>query len=386
MKKIPYGRQEITNDDIQSVLETLRSDFITQGPKIEIFEKEFSKYVGSNYAVAVSNGTAALHLSAITLGVREFDKIITTPISFVASSNCIRFCNGDLVFSDIDPNTYLLDINKVRNLLENSPKGTYKGIITVDFSGRPVDMEAFKDLSEEFNLWILQDSCHSPGGYFLDSNNIKQNCGSCNFSDLAIFSFHPVKHITTGEGGMITTNDKKLYKKLLTLRSHGIIKSPDINNSNKGEWYYEMQDLGYNYRLTDIQASLGISQLKRAKSGLNKRFKIAENYDKAFSNKNFIKRKPKLLQGHAFHLYVVEVEKRKELYEFLKKNNIFPQIHYIPIHLMPYYKKFGYNKGDFPNAENYYRNCLSLPIFPSLTSEEQSYIIEKIFDFYGYKS
>jgi dTDP-4-amino-4,6-dideoxygalactose transaminase len=207
MNPIPYGRQNITQDDIQAVIETLKSDFLNQGPKIAEFEDAFAKYIGSKYAVAVANGTAALHLCALALDVKSGDKVITTPITFAASANCIRYAGGEVVFGDINPDTYLLDIKSVREILEKSPKGTYKGIIPVDFAGRAVNLEEFKNLAEEFDLWIIEDSCHSPGGYFIDSNNEKQTCGNGKYANLAIFSFHPVKHIASGEGGMNTTNN-----------------------------------------------------------------------------------------------------------------------------------------------------------------------------------
>ena len=261
MKKIPYGRQNITDEDIQTVTDVLKSDWLTQGPYIKSFEDGFANYIGAKYAVAVSNGTAALHLSAMVLGINPGDKVITTPITFVASANCVRYCGGEVVFADIDPLTYLLDINKVRDLLEKVPKGTYKGIIPVDFAGRANDLEEFRKLADEYGIWILEDSCHSPGGYFIDCSGKKQTCGNSNFADLAIFSFHPVKHIAAGEGGMITTNDKVLYNKLLNLRSHGIQQAPEKFDYQHGVWYYEMQELGYNYRLTDFQAALGLSQL-----------------------------------------------------------------------------------------------------------------------------
>lgn len=221
---IPYGRQQITDEDIQAVVETLKSDYLTQGPKIAEFEKAFANYVGADYAVAVSNGTAGLHLCTLALDVREGDKVITTPITFAASANCVRYCGGEVVFADIDPVSYLLDIHSVRKLLESSPKGTYKGIIPVDFAGRAVHLEEYRKLADEYDLWIIEDACHAPGGYFIDSKGIKQFCGNGNFADLSVFSFHPVKHIAAGEGGMITTNDEKLYQKLLRLRSHGITK------------------------------------------------------------------------------------------------------------------------------------------------------------------
>ncbi|SMG23528.1 hypothetical protein SAMN05661096_01392 [Marivirga sericea] len=386
-KVIPYGKQDITEADIQAVVETLQSDYLTQGPKIKEFEEAFADYVGAKYAIAVANGTAALHLNCLALNVKPGDKVITTPITFAASANCIRYCGGEVVFADIDPETYLLDIEKVRELLEASSKGTYKGIIPVDFAGRAVDLEAFRKLAYEYGLWIIEDSCHSPGGYFIDSTAQKQNCGNGKYADLAIFSFHPVKHIAAGEGGMITTNDKGLYEKLMKLRTHGITKDEDLYENSVefagGEidypaWYMEMQDLGYNYRLTDFQAALGLSQLKRADEGLGKRRKIAEKYFNAFKNQKFIKGQSGVIEGHAYHLYVIEVEDRLGLYNHLRENKIFAQIHYIPTHLMPYYRQFGWKEGDMPHAETYYKHCISLPMFPTLSDEDQEFILETI--------
>ncbi|PJJ10924.1 hypothetical protein CLU83_4401 [Flavobacterium sp. 1] len=394
-KVIPYGRQNITQEDINVVIAAIQSDYLTQGPKILEFEKAFAEYVGSTFAVAVSNGTAALHLCALALDVKEGDKVITTPITFAASANCVRYCGGEVVFADIDPDSYLLDINKVRVLLEASPKGTYKGIIPVDFAGRAVDLEAYRKLADQYGLWIIEDACHAPGGFFSDSTEEAQNCGNSNFADLAIFSFHPVKHIACGEGGMITTNDEILYKKLLALRTHGITKneddytnSVDFANAIATEstiypaWYMEMQTLGFNYRLTDFQAALGLSQLQRAAEGIEKRRKIATTYEKTFKGKSFIKGQSGIVEGHAYHLYVIEVDDRLGLYNYLRGNKIFAQIHYIPCHLMPYYKQFGWKEGDMPNAETYYRNCLSLPMYPTLTVEEQKFVIDKIEEYY----
>jgi UDP-4-amino-4,6-dideoxy-N-acetyl-beta-L-altrosamine transaminase len=384
-KKIPYGRQNITDEDVDSVVRVLKSDWLTQGPSVKEFEDAFSNYIGSRFAVAVSNGTAALHLSVLSLNIKPGDKVITSPNTFVASANCVKYCGGEIVFSDINPDTYLLDIDKVRKLLEESPKGTYKGIIPVDFAGRANDLEKFRSLADEYGLWILEDSCHSPGGYFIDSNGEKQNCGNGNYADLAIFSFHPVKHIACGEGGMITTNDEALYKKLLVLRTHGIQQDPKLLLNNEGCWYYEMQELGYNYRLTDMQAALGSSQLKRADKGIIRRKEIANQYYKAFKDSDFIKGQSGIIEGHAYHLYVIEVENRKELIDYLRKLNIWAQVHYIPVHLMPYYKDLGSKKGDFPNSEKYYKHCLSLPMFPTLRDEEQEYVIDKINTFYNEK-
>tara|TARA_R110002126_G_scaffold181187_2_gene329931 strand:- start:17057 stop:18241 length:1185 start_codon:yes stop_codon:yes gene_type:complete len=392
MKAIPYGRQHITEEDIKAVVETLQSDYLTQGPKIAEFEVAFANYVGSTYAVALANGTAALHLCAMALGVKQGDKVITTPITFAASANCIRYCGGEVVFSDIDPTTYLLDIHKVRVLLESAPKGTYKGIIPVDFAGRVNNLEEFRALADEFDLWMIEDACHAPGGFFVDSNNETQTSGNGNFAELAIFSFHPVKHIASGEGGMITTNDEALYQKLLQLRTHGIVKNEDLYtnsielagglNEYPG-WYMEMQDLGYNYRITDFQAALGLSQLSRASEGIKVRRKIAAAYFNAFKNKPFIKGQSSVVEGHAYHLYVIEVEDRLGLYNYLRSKNIYAQIHYIPCHLMPYYRELGWKEGDFIHAENYYKHCISLPMYPTLTNEEQQYVIKEINTFYN---
>jgi UDP-4-amino-4,6-dideoxy-N-acetyl-beta-L-altrosamine transaminase len=379
---IPYGKQNITREDVDVVVEALKSDFLTQGPRIKKFEDEFAKYVGSKYAVAVSNGTAALHLCTLALGVKSGDKVITTPITFAATANCIRYCGGEVVFSDIDPSNYLLDIEKVRILLENAPKGTYRGIIPVDFAGRAVDLESFRELANEYNLWIIEDACHAPGGYFKDSKNKLQQCGNCNYADLAIFSFHPVKHIACGEGGMITTNDEQLFRKLLLLRTHGITRDPNLLHESHGGWYYEMQDLGYNYRLTDFQAALGRSQLRRANEGLQRRRGIAQIYFNAFKEKTYIKGQSGVKEGHAYHLYIIEVDRRKELYDFLRTKSIFCQVHYIPVHTLPYYQQLGHRKGDYPMAEAYYSRCLSLPMYPTLSANEQQYVIECIDAFY----
>jgi dTDP-4-amino-4,6-dideoxygalactose transaminase len=361
---------------------------------IAAFEEAFARYIGSTYAVAVANGTAALHLCTLALEVKPGQKVITTPITFAASANCVRYCGGEVVFADIDPETYLIDYTSVEKLLEVAPIGTYQGIIPVDFAGRAVDLEKFKTLATKYNLWIIEDSCHSPGGYFTDSKGNIQNCGNGNFADLAIFSFHPVKHIASGEGGMVTTNDEKLYKKLLQLRTHGIVKSEELytnsiafagGDSHYPGWYMEMQDLGFNYRLTDFQAALGLSQLKRADEGIIRRHEIAKTYNDSFKNKSFIKGQSGVVEGHAYHLYILEVEDRLGLYNYLRAQNIFAQIHYIPCHLMPYYRQFGWAEGDMPVAETYYKHCISLPMYPTLTDEEQHFVIDKIISYYTKK-
>jgi UDP-4-amino-4,6-dideoxy-N-acetyl-beta-L-altrosamine transaminase len=385
---IPYGRQHITQEDVDAVIEALQSDFLTQGPKVAEFEGVFASYVGAKYAVAVANGTAALHLCALALAVKENTRVITTPITFVASANCVRYCGGTVEFADVESNTALLDINKVRAMLESKPKGYYSGIIPVDFAGNPVNLEEFRRLADEYDLWIIEDACHAPGGYFTDSEGRKQLCGNGNYADLAIFSFHPVKHIATGEGGMITTNSEELYQKLMLYRTHGITRDPDLLEENHGGWYMEMQELGYNYRIPDMLCALGISQLKRADIGLARRKEIAKAYDNAFAGTTSLKvlgTSPEALTGsdtgHAYHLYVIRIQDRKGLYDFLRQHNIFAQVHYIPAHTMPYYRNLGYKKGDFPVAEQYYSECLSLPMYPTLTDEEQAFVIEKVKEF-----
>jgi UDP-4-amino-4,6-dideoxy-N-acetyl-beta-L-altrosamine transaminase len=394
MNSIPYGKQNITQADIDSVVEVLQADYLTQGPKIKEFEVAFASYVNAKYAVAVSNGTAALHLCALALNVSEGQKVITTPITFAASANCVRFCGGEVVFGDIDPETYLLDINSVRELLEASPKGTYSGVIPVDFAGRAVDLEAYRKLANQYGLWIIEDACHAPGGSFIKTNGQESKCGSGEFAELAIFSFHPVKHIASGEGGMITTNDEALYDRLLALRTHGIVKDDNLyansvdfaSGTEKAKsyplWYMEMKELGYNYRLTDFQAALGLSQLKRADEGINRRREIASAYEKAFNKKAFIKGQSGVVAGHAYHLYVIQVYDRLGLYNYLRENQVYAQIHYIPCHLMPYYRGLGWNEGDCFDAENYYKYCLSLPMYPTLTNNEQKRVIKLIKEFY----
>lgn len=380
-KPIPYGRQEIDEADIKAVVETLRSDFLTQGPKIQEFEAKFAEYIGVKYAVAVNNGTSALHLSSLALGVNPSSRVITTPITFAASANCISYCGGEITFADIDPVTALIDLNKVEDLVKKDPKA-YQGVIPVDFAGYPVNLEELKGLSDKYGFWVLEDACHAPGASFADSAGTFQMCGNGNFADAAIFSFHPVKHIATGEGGMITTNRKDIYEKLILLRTHGITKDPAYLDENHGGWYYDMVDLGYNCRLTDIQAALGISQLAKAKQGLVKRQHIAGRYIKAFESLPFCIMAPGNGVQHAWHLFVILTERRKELYNFLKEQNIFTQVHYIPVHLLKYYRSKGWRKGDLPESEGYYEKCLSLPMFPSLLEEEQAYVIEKVKEFY----
>ena len=375
MNKIPYGRQNIDQNDIDAVVLTLQSDYLTQGPKVKEFEVKFSEYVGAKYAVAVNNATSGLHLSVLALNLYKGDRVITTPITFAASANCIRYAGAEVWFADIDPDTYLLDISSVKELIESKPKGFFKGIIPVDFAGLPVNMEEFRALADMHNLWIIEDACHAPGGFFTDSKSEKNFCGNGNYSDIGVFSFHPVKHIACGEGGMLTTNSKELYDKLMLLRTHGITK--ENMDENHGNWYYEMIELGFNYRLTDFQSALGITQLAKNKKGVDRRNEIAETYEKAFDGKIKFQDLPNGTYN-AHHLFIIEVENRKELYDFLHSNGILAQIHYVPVHTMPYYKSIGYSEADLRNAEKYYSKCISLPMYPALSNEEQNFVIEQV--------
>ena len=380
---IPYGHQFISEEDIQAVVDVLRSDYLTCGPKIPEFEEAFKRYVGNpEYACAVSNGTAALHLACMALGVRPGSKVIVTTMTFAASANCVRYCGGDVTFCDIDPQTYLMDINRLRGILSASPKGTYQGIIAVDFAGYPLNMEEFRKVADEYGCWLIEDACHAPGAYFIDSKGERQLTGNSRFADATVFSFHPVKHITTGEGGMVVTNRKDVYNSVVLNRTHGITRDTAKMNKCDGGWYYEMIDLGFNYRITDIQAALGISQLKRAGRNVERRRQLARQYNEAFSDVTGIKIPFEADNvWHAYHLYVIQVGNRKGLYDFLRSQGIYAQVLYYPLHLMPYYRQSGSKEGDCPVAEEYYRHCLALPMFPTLTDDQQQYVIQKVKEF-----
>lgn len=383
MNPIPYGKQEITESDIVAVTEALQAEFLTQGPRIAAFEEAFASYIGAKYALAVANGTGALHLSVLALGVASDKKVITTPITFAASANAVIYAGGQVAFCDIDSQTYLLDLNRLEAMLKKDA-APYQGVVPVDFAGYPVSTDELRQLCEQYGLWVLEDACHAPGGWFKDVQGNQRYCGDGTFADLSIFSFHPVKHIAAGEGGMITTNSKALYDKLQLLRTHGITKSPELLQEHHGGWYYEMQELGFNYRLTDIQAALGASQLERADANLEKRRAIASRYDAQLNAiGNIVTPYVDPNVGHAYHLYVIKTSQRKALYDFLREHQIYTQVHYIPVHLQPYYRQLGWKKGDFPQAEHYYEQCLSLPMYPSLTEEEQGFVVDKIEKFFN---
>ena len=371
MNFIPYGKQSIDEDDINSVVEVLKSDFLTTGPKIKEFEAELCKYTGAKYCVAVANGTAALHLASLVL-LNKGDKVITTPNSFVATSNSVLYVEAIPIFVDIQEDGNIdLDLCEEELKKDRSIKALY----VVNFSGNIVNQKKLKYLKESYNIKILEDCAHSLGATFED---IK--AGSCENSDCSILSFHPVKHITTGEGGAVTTNSKEIYEKLLELRAHGIKRLPDF-----APWYYEMHSLGFNYRITDMQAALGISQLKKLDSFVKRRKEIALKYDKAFLN-SVVKPLYSFTKNSSYHLFVVKVDFSKlniskvELFNKMREKNIGLQLHYIPINKQPYYKSLGYGNEDTPIMNKYYDECFSLPMYSSLSNEEQEYVIKTLFE------
>ncbi|MAG26890.1 UDP-4-amino-4,6-dideoxy-N-acetyl-beta-L-altrosamine transaminase [Candidatus Pacearchaeota archaeon] len=367
-KKIPYQKQFIDDEDISAVVDTLKRDFITGGPKIEEFEKKFSEYVGAKYGVAVANGTAGLHIACLAAGLKEGDELITSPITFLASANCALYCKSKVRFIDIDSQG-LLDLRKI-NFGEET-----KVVIPVHYGGMPLDL---KGLRENFKGIIIEDACHALGA---EINGEK--IGNCKYSDICVFSFHPVKHITTGEGGMITTNNEELYKKLLILGNHGV----DVEKKTESEpWATPMTELGFNYRITDFQCALGISQLKKIDSFVKSSREIAKKYETAFSDDKEIEViKEKEGQKSSYHLYPILVkdkETRLKLYNYLRENGIFAQIHYQPVYLQPYYRGLGYSEGECPVTESFYNRVISLPIYPTLTDEEQLFVINKVKEFF----
>ena len=372
MSFIPYGKQTISEDDIEAVVEVLKSDFLTTGPKVKEFEEKIASYCGAKYCVAVSNGTAALHLVSLVL-LNENDKVLTTPNSFLATSNSILYVNAKPIFVDIQE-----DGNIDLDLCEEELKkdSSIKAIYVVHFSGNPINQKKLKYLKETYNIKVLEDCAHSIGAKI---DEIK--AGSCANSDCSIFSFHPVKHITTGEGGAITTNSKELYEKLLLLRAHGMTPRADI-----APWQYDMVELGFNYRLTDISCALGLSQLKKLDSFLYLRRSIAKRYDDFFSKINFIKPLYTFTNNSAYHLYVIKIDfeklniDKKEFVLKMRESNIGLQLHYIPINKQPYYKNLGFGNEITPVMDEYYKKAISLPIYPNLTHEEQNYVCEKILE------
>lgn len=380
--KIPYGKQSITQNDIDAVISVLKSDFLTQGPTVSKFEEEFAKTVGAKYAVAFCNATAALHTGFKVLNNDLSKKVIVTPNTFAASSNCVLYEKGQVEFADIDPKTFNIDIEQVEKIVSQNPEA-YQGIIPVDFAGLPVDMERLREVAEKYGLWIMEDACHAIGGGFYNSKKAFIKCGSGIYSDLTVFSFHPVKHIATGEGGMVTTNDEKMYKHLMKLRSHGIERDERLlKEKAHGGWYHEMQALGFNYRMSDINAALGLSQLRSISSNIEIRNAIANKY------KNYLRDSKISFQQYdehkfvnAYHLFVIQTNQRKELYDYLKTKDIYSQVHYLPVYKHPYYQENGYKGVKLEKVEDYYNQTLSLPMFHSLNDEEQSYVLNHLSKF-----
>ena len=370
---IPYGRQSINEQDIEAVVNVLKSDYLTTGPKIAEFERKVADYTGAKYAVAIANGTAALHAACYAAGIGEGDEVITTPITFAASSNCVLYCGGTPVFADINPETYNISPEDIERKI--TPKT--KAIIAVHFTGQPCEMEQIHVIAHKYNLIVIEDGAHALGAEY-------QGKRVGTLSDMTTFSFHPVKHITTGEGGMILTDNPELYQRLKLFRTHGITREEELLTKNDGPWYYEQLDLGHNYRITDIQCALGVSQMDRLPEFLEKRKQIAKRYNEAFAANEQIQL-PYQKEGcdNAWHLYVIRIKngKRKEIFEKLRAAGIGVNVHYIPVYQHPYYRTHGYAEVTCPNAEEYYKECISLPMYPDLKEEEQEYVIEKVLEY-----
>lgn len=375
---IPYGRQNISQQDIDAVIAVLNSDFLTQGPQVPLFEKSVLDVVGAKYAVAVNSATSALHIACLALGVGEGDIVWTSPITFVASANCALYCGADIDFVDIDERTYNLSITKLEEKLirAKAENKLPKVVIPVHLCGQSCDMEKIYQLSQEYGFKIIEDASHAIGGKYQE-----QYIGSCQYSDITIFSFHPVKIVTTAEGGMAVTNDAKLAQQMDLLRSHGITRNTDLmTKESDGAWYYQQIDLGFNYRMTELQAGLGVSQMKRLEQFVAKRHQIAQRYNQIFADLPVMV--PYQLEStySGLHLYVIRLKLDKlkkthqQIFNELRERGIGVNVHYIPVHTQPYYQNLGFKQGDFPNAEQYYAEAISLPMYPDLTDEQIQYI------------
>jgi len=371
-----YGKQNINQQDINAVIDVLKSDFLTQGPMIELFEKRVAEYCGAKYAVAVSNATAALHIACMAAGIGDGDILWTVPNTFVASANCGRYCGATVDFVDINPNTYNMDVDELAEKLKNAQVHP-KIVVPVHFSGQSCDMERIHELSKEYGFIVLEDASHAIGAEYKDTK-----IGSCKYSDMTVFSFHPVKIITTGEGGMVLTNNESLYKKLHLFRSHGITRDGELlKHVPDGPWYYEQLDLGFNYRMTDLQAALGCSQMDRLDEFVSRRRFLAKRYDM------FLKELPvqipyqNIEANSSWHIYVVRVDfskiniSKRDMFAQLKEKGIVLNVHYIPVHTQPYYHKLGFKKGDFPKSEHYYEEAFTLPLYYDLTEQQQDKIV-----------
>lgn len=371
---LPYGQQWLDEADIESVINVLRSDFLTQGPAIQAFEQKVADYVGAKYGVAFTNGTAALHGSCFAAGIGVGDEVITTPLTFLASSNCVLYQGGTPVFCDINLETYNIDPNE----LEGKITPNTKAIIAVDFAGQPAEMDRISEIALKHGLIVIEDAAHSLGADY-DGRKVGT------WADMTMFSFHPVKHVTTGEGGLIVTDNEEFYRKLIQFRSHGMTRNPDEMTRNDGPWYYEMQSLGYNYRMTDIQAALGVSQMDKLDRFVHRRREIIELYNRELADIPGLVlpyQHPKA--NSSWHLYVVRFlpeffeRTRKEIFEKLRELNIGVNVHYIPVYLQPYYQQLGFAKGLCPNAERYYETAITLPLFPKMTTEDVKDVVKAI--------
>lgn len=367
---IPYGKQTIEQDDIQAVVDVLKSDFLTTGPKIAEFEQTVADYVGAKYAVAISNGTSALHAACFAAGIEPGDEVITTPLTFAASANCVLHCGGTPVFADVDPKTYNIDPEDIQRKITDRTKA----IIAVHLAGQPCDMDAIHSIAREHGLIVIEDGAHALGSVYKG-----KKVGS--MSDMTTFSFHPVKPITTGEGGMIVTDNEDFYKKMILFRSHGITRDDSMMTRNDGPWFYQQFNLGYNYRITDIQCALGCSQMKKLDRFLARRKEIVARYNEAFADCDNIITPYQLSDTESgWHLYIVQVKNcdRRQVFENMREKGIGVNVHYIPVYMHPYYQEHGYENVHCANAEEIYSHIISLPLYPGLTSEQQDYVIDTL--------
>lgn len=387
---IPYGRQNIYQDDIDAVIEVLRSDFLTQGPLVPEFEKIVASYCGAKHAVAVNSATSALHIACLALGVGPGDLVWTSPITFVASANCARFCGADVDFIDIDPDTYNMSMDRLAEKLEQAKqKGRLpKVVIPVHLAGQACEMQKMHALSIQYGFGIIEDASHAIGGSYQG-----EKIGSCRYSDITVFSFHPVKIITTGEGGMAVTNDPALVKHMASLRSHGITRYPDeMTHPPDGPWYYQQIELGFNYRMTDMQAALGISQMSRLDDFVTQRHAISDYYEELLKDAPVTRPWQHPDCHSALHLYIVRVQAgrmkygHREVFERMRADGIGVNLHYIPVYRQPYYERMGFRSDDFPEAERYYSEAISVPIYPGLTVDQQREVVLRLLKPSGYQT